>query len=78
MLAPSEQRLVPMIAWFSPGASARMKLTQKCMAAIIDAPYSHDNLFHTLLGMHAVLTRAYHADSDTFANTQSSSACLTD
>lgn len=67
-----------MIAWFSPGASARMKLTQKCIAAITGAPYLHDSLFRTLLGMHAVLTRAYHADSDTFANAQSSSACLTD
>lgn len=78
MLAPSEQRLVPMIAWFSPGASARMKLTQKCMAAIIDAPYSHDNLFHTLLGMHAVITRAYQADLDVFANARSNPACLID
>jgi lipid A ethanolaminephosphotransferase len=55
-----------------------MKLTQKCMAAIIDAPYSHDNLFHTLLGMHAVITRAYHADLDIFANARSNPACLID
>lgn len=76
MLAPSEQRAVPMLAWLSPGVNERLRLPRDCLASVIDAPYSHDNLFHTILGVHDIRTTAYRADLDIFARARSHPSCL--
>jgi lipid A ethanolaminephosphotransferase len=75
MLAPSEQRLVPMLAWLSPGANERLSLPDRCLAAVTKQSYSHDNLFHTMLGMYGVRTAAYQADLDVFARARSQPLC---
>jgi lipid A ethanolaminephosphotransferase len=38
-----------------------------CLAKDADQPKSHDNLFHTVLGMMDVETRIYDRDLDAFA-----------
>jgi lipid A ethanolaminephosphotransferase len=75
MLAPSEQRLVPMLVWFSPSASKRLYLPQVCITDVAKDSYSHDNLFHTLLGLQGVATNAYNADLDIFARARKSPEC---
>lgn len=75
MLAPSEQRAVPMLAWLSRGAEERLKLTRACLASVVDQPYSHDNLFHTILGVQGVRTTAYRAELDIFARARSQPLC---
>ncbi|MEO7151091.1 MAG: phosphoethanolamine--lipid A transferase [Burkholderiaceae bacterium] len=62
-LAPREQTRVPMIAWLAPGSSTRAD----CLRARRDAPLSHDNLFHTVLGLLRVGAAEYQPSLDAFA-----------
>ncbi|MGE0099698.1 MAG: phosphoethanolamine transferase [Hydrogenophaga sp.] len=57
-LAPSQQTRVPMVAWLSPGLQARDGISMDCVRATADQPISHDNLFHTVLGLMDVQTDA--------------------
>lgn len=63
-IAPDAQKKVPMVAWFSDGFSRRASLDPACLRAGADAPLSHDNLFHSLLGLLDVDTRARDAAFD--------------
>lgn len=64
--APAEQTHVPMISWFSPSYSQMMKLDRACLAKNAGNPYSHDNWFHTALGMLDIQTSVYNGDLDMF------------
>jgi len=57
--APEVQKHVPMVAWFSEGMKARRQLSDTCMAAGLDTPLTHDNLYHTVLGVMDVTTPSY-------------------
>ncbi len=57
-IAPDEQTRVPMVMWFSPGFAARSGLNTECLRQQASRPASHDNLFHTLLGLLDVETTA--------------------
>ena len=65
--APEQQTRVPMVAWFSPALQQRNKLHMDCLRQRASQPYSHDNLFHTVLGVMGVQTRAYEAGLDALA-----------
>ncbi|MEI8361810.1 MAG: phosphoethanolamine--lipid A transferase [Betaproteobacteria bacterium] len=65
-LSPDEQRHVPMIAWVSNGYSASFGLDQQCLKKHYDKPYSHDNIFHSMLGLFGVQTNQYKQDHDIF------------
>jgi lipid A ethanolaminephosphotransferase len=56
-MAPDVQKHVPLVVW-SPS------LDQACLAALRDRPYSHDNLFDTVLGLFAVSTTQYRPQAD--------------
>ncbi len=64
--APEQQTHVPMISWFSPSYSALTGLDRACLAKLPANAYSHDNLFHTALGMMNVETSVYDAGLDIF------------
>ncbi|TCM57351.1 lipid A ethanolaminephosphotransferase [Rhizobium sp. PP-F2F-G48] len=66
-IAPTEQTHVPFISWFSPSYSRTMGLDTKCLLAYSDAAMSHDNLFHTVLGMMNIQTDVYNRELDAFA-----------
>ncbi|KQT87138.1 phosphoethanolamine--lipid A transferase [Aurantimonas sp. Leaf443] len=66
-MAPQEQTRVPMIAWLSNGMAAATGLDAACLAGRRDAPLSHDNLFHTMLGLGDVSTGVYDRGLDAFA-----------
>jgi lipid A ethanolaminephosphotransferase len=53
-VAPREQTHVPMVVWLPP----RHPLTA-CLASQQNKPLSHDNLFHTVLGMAGVRAKEY-------------------
>ncbi|MDM0038960.1 phosphoethanolamine--lipid A transferase [Variovorax sp. J22G21] len=57
--APEAQKHVPMVTWFSEGMSKRRKLSRSCMEARLDTPLTHDNLYHTVLGLMDVITPTY-------------------
>ena len=64
-IAPDEQKKVPMTMWFSPGFGRSLGLDAACLkrkAAIAAA--SHDNYFHTVLGLMQVATPEYLAGMD--------------
>jgi lipid A ethanolaminephosphotransferase len=70
-IAPREQTHVPMVAWFSPEFERSAGLDEACVRGISANPASHDNLFHSVLGLLDVQTSVYQADLDLFAGCRS-------
>ncbi len=64
MIAPEVQKRVPMLLWFSQGATQRLDLDTKCLRHQVALAYSHDNISHTLLGLSDVQTRVYRPTLD--------------
>ena len=62
-VAPREQKHVPMIYWQPDAISA----TTICLQGLRDAPLTHDNLFHTVLGLVGVTAAEYRQPLDAFA-----------
>lgn len=67
-LAPEQQTHVPFVAWFTDGFASRTGLSLTCLRAKADAPMSHDNLFHTVLGLMNIETSVYDGALDAFAS----------
>lgn len=59
MIAPVEQRHVPFMLWMSRSFGERYQIDGKCLAARSGQTFSHDNVFHTVLGMLNVQTAVY-------------------
>jgi lipid A ethanolaminephosphotransferase len=57
-VAPVEQKHVPMILWPADGPNAG------CLRERLAVPLSHDNLFHTALGVLGIAAREYRAGLD--------------
>lgn len=66
LIAPDAQKHVPMLMWFSDGYRNSFGLDTACLAGNRAKPYSHDNLFHSLLGLLNVQTREYDKTQDLF------------
>lgn len=65
-IAPDTQKMVPMISWLSPEFAAANIVDPHCVRAKVNEPLSHDNLFHSVLGILDVHTRAYRPERDLF------------
>jgi lipid A ethanolaminephosphotransferase len=65
--APRQQTEVPMVAWLSPGMRERLGIDVGCLRQRAEEPLSHDNLFHMVLGLMDVGTRAYQRSLDAVA-----------
>lgn len=65
-MAPSEQTHIPLLLWLSPGIQRHNGLLPGCMVGLKDQPFSHDNLFDSVLGLMAVQTSAYRPERDLF------------
>jgi lipid A ethanolaminephosphotransferase len=57
--APAAQKQVPMVMWLSAGAAGSIGLDTGCLRTQTRMPLTHDNLFHTLLGVFGVRTHLY-------------------
>jgi len=66
-MAPDDQKHVPMIAWLGT-LGARTGLNQNCLSKTLDQPLSHDNLFHTVMGLMDVTSPTYKQPLDAFAS----------
>ncbi|MEA9355985.1 phosphoethanolamine--lipid A transferase [Bacteriovorax sp. PP10] len=62
MMAPDVQKEVAMIMWF--GGKMAIETDYVSLKKILNAPYSHDNVFHTVLGMMEVESSAYKPELD--------------
>lgn len=67
-IAPEVQKRVPWITWLSPEFEQRNKLTATCLKQQLDAPVSHDNYFHSVLGLMNVQTSVYKPALDIYAH----------
>jgi lipid A ethanolaminephosphotransferase len=66
-LAPDVQKHVPWITWLSPGFEQESGVKMQCLRARVDERITHDDLFHTVLGLMQVTTSVYHRDLDAYA-----------
>ncbi len=66
-IAPKVQVEVPMTLWVSPGYAQSFALDTDCLRQRAAQPATHDNLFHSLLGMLDVRTSIYDAGLDVAA-----------
>lgn len=66
MISPAEQREVPLMLWLSEGFRGRYGIDQRCLAARTGQDFSHDNVFHSVLGMLNVNTAIYNPRLDIF------------
>lgn len=66
-LAPEVQKQVPFMLWMSPSYEQRAGVTEGCMRSRAGTPYSHDNIFHTVMGAMGVRSPVYRQALDMFA-----------
>ena len=66
-LAPDVQKHVPWITWLSPSFQQRTGVTLSCLRRQAETRLSHDNLFHSVLGLMQVGTSAYRLALDAYA-----------
>ncbi len=69
-IAPATQLKVPMVMWMSPGFASGRGIDMGCIRKHSGAALSHDNLFHSVLGLMQVSTRAYDRRRDLFVACQ--------
>ena len=58
-IAPDVQKHVPWITWLSPGFEARSSISTACLKQQLDTRVTHDNYFHSVLGIMNVQTSVY-------------------
>ena len=66
-MAPTEQTHVPMLTWASKPLQQAQGLRLDCLRAQAAQPWSHDNLFYTMLGLARVGTSARDGSLDMLA-----------
>jgi lipid A ethanolaminephosphotransferase len=65
-IAPELQTHVPMLVWMSHQLTASGDVDTRCLREMAGMPLSHDNLFHSVLGLMDVQTRVYSSGRDIF------------
>lgn len=65
-MAPDVQKHVPMVAWLDDALLRRERLSAACLRAGADARLTHDNLYHTMLGLLDVRSPSYRRPLDAF------------
>ena len=65
-IAPEQQTHVPMIVWLSRTMTDSGDVIARCVQEKAHLPLSHDNLFHSVLGLLDVSTIAYREERDFF------------
>lgn len=67
MIAPKEQTHIPMIFWANEGFYQDNHINMTCLREQARTQeFSHDNIFHSLLGLWNIQTKEYQADWDVF------------
>lgn len=66
-IAPQTQLKVPMVMWISPNFASGRGIDMGCLRQQARKPVSHDNLFHSVLGLMQVSTKVHAPARDVFA-----------
>ncbi|TCS38380.1 lipid A ethanolaminephosphotransferase [Paucimonas lemoignei] len=67
VFAPDEQKKVPFMVWMSDGYRKRNHVNQQCLKSLLSRAYSHDNLYHTVLGSMSIKNDVYNKELDIWA-----------
>jgi lipid A ethanolaminephosphotransferase len=67
-VAPDVQKRVAWINWFSPSFESQRQINSACLNKKVQEPLSHDNYFHSVLGLASVRTSVYQSPLDVFAS----------
>ncbi len=67
-IAPDNQKRVPWITWFSPSFERLNGISRECLKKNLDTAISHDNYFHSVLGLLGIQTQIYKKALDIYAN----------
>jgi lipid A ethanolaminephosphotransferase len=67
-IAQEMQKRVPMILWMSPQFASRFQIDRPRLESIAGAIYSHDYLFHSIVGLLDVKIAEYDPNRDLFAS----------
>ena len=73
LLSPIEQRHVPFMVWMPERFRQRFRIDGTCLAARADQPFSHDNIFHSVLGMLNIRTAVRNPALDMFESCSTAS-----
>ena len=65
-IAPTEQTHVPFLFWMSEAMKQDSRIDYACLGRKADQAFSHDNIFHSLLGLLEVKSILYQPDKDIF------------
>ncbi|MBS0391656.1 MAG: phosphoethanolamine--lipid A transferase [Proteobacteria bacterium] len=76
-VAPDAQKHVPMVAWLDGDLLRRDHLSAACLRAGTDTHLTHDNLYHTMLGLLDVQSPSYRRALDAFDSCRSASLAAT-
>lgn len=71
LIAPSQQTHVPMLLWASDGFLKDRGTRSPCLRSQLANTYSHDNFFHSVIGLLNLKTSAYDKKQDVFSRCES-------
>lgn len=66
MFAPEAQKHIPAMMWFSDSYQRELGIDSRCLTAMKDTSWTHDNLFHSVLGALDVQTKVRDPALDLF------------
>jgi lipid A ethanolaminephosphotransferase len=66
LIAPEAQKHIPFLTWLSDDFAAAMTIDTQCLRDRSSEPVSHDNLFHSVLGLMDVRTSVHDRSLDIF------------
>ncbi len=70
-IAPNEQKKVPFVLWLSDRLKQNLPINRHCLQQNAEkGQFSHDNLFHSILGLLGIETAVYDKTADIFAGCQ--------
>lgn len=72
--APDVQKQVPFVVWLDGGLGERTGVPDACLRKSVDTPLTHDNLYHTVMGLVDVKSPTYAPTLDAFQACRHSAA----
>jgi lipid A ethanolaminephosphotransferase len=72
-VAPDVQKRVPWISWWSANFEKQTGIQSACLKKKVNTPLTHDNYFHSALGLMGISTEVYQAQLDVHADCRNKS-----
>lgn len=68
IIAPETQIRIPMLVWLDEQNAEALHINRQCLQQKLEMPVSHDNIFHSLLGLSGISATEYNRELDLFAS----------